>query len=143
MTEDRRQILDMLAENKISPEEADRLIAALGDDARTGEPGNAAVTRTEPKYLRVLVDTNDPKEGPTKVNVRIPIQLLRAGVKLTGLIPAQARDHMNEAMREQGVDFDVNRLNPDNLEELIDQLHDLTIDVDQAETNTKVRVFCE
>jgi len=143
MTEDRRQILDMLAENKISPEEADRLIAALGDDARPGEPGNAAVTRTEPKYLRVLVDTNDPKEGPTKVNVRIPIQLLRAGVKLTGLIPAQARDHMNEAMREQGVDFDVNRLNPDNLEELIDQLHDLTIDVDQAETNTKVRVFCE
>ena len=143
MTEDRRQILDMLAENKISPEEADRLIAALGDDAQPGTSGNGGVTRADPKYLRVLVDTIDPKEGPTKVNVRIPIQLLRAGVKLTGLIPAQARDHMNEAMREQGVDFDVNRLNPDNLEELIDQLHDLTIDVDQAETNTKVRVFCE
>ena len=143
MTEDRRQILDMLAENKISPEEAERLIAALSDDARPGEPGNSAVPRADPKYLRVLVDTNDPEEGPTKVNVRIPIQLLRAGVKLTGLIPAQARDHMNDAMREHGVDFDVNRLNPENLEELIDQLHDLTIDVDQAETNTKVRVFCE
>ena len=143
MNEDRRQILDMLSENKISPEEADRLIAALGDDAQPGTSGNGGVTRADPKYLRVLVDTIDPKEGPTKVNVRIPIQLLRAGVKLTGLIPAQARDHMNEAMREQGVDFDVNRLNPDNLEELIDQLHDLTIDVDQAETNTKVRVFCE
>ena len=143
MTEDRRQILDMLAENKISPEEADRLIAALGNDAQPGGPGNGGVTRADPKYLRVLVDTNDPQEGPTKVNVRIPIQLLRAGVKLTGLIPAQARDHMNDAMRDQGVDFDINRLNPENLEELIDQLHDLTIDVDQAETNTKVRVFCE
>ncbi len=143
MTEDRRQILDMLAEKKISVDEAERLIAALGEDAEPGSAGNGALARKDPKYLRVLVDTIDPKEGPTKVNIRVPVQLLRAGVKLTGLIPAQARDHMNEAMREQGVNFDVNRLNPDNLEELIDQLNDLTIDVDQAENNTKVRVFCE
>jgi hypothetical protein len=143
MTEERRQILNMLSENKISPEEAERLIAALGDRAAPGGPGAGTVTRADPKYLRVLVDTNDPEEGPTKVNVRIPIQLLRAGVKLTGLIPAQARDHMNEAMREQGLNFDVNRLNPENIEDLIDQLHELTIDVDQADTDTKVRVFCE
>ena len=143
MTEDRRQILDMLAERKISTEEADRLIAALGDNAGSGEPGHAALTRPNPKYLRIMVDTIDPKEGPTKVNIRVPVQLLRAGVKLTGLIPAQARDQMNEAMREQGINFDVNRLNPDNLDELIDQLNDLTIDVDQANNNTKVRVFCE
>jgi hypothetical protein len=143
MTEDRRQILEMLAEKKISPEEADRLIAALGADAGSGAPGNGVASRLNPKYLRVLVDTIDPKEGPTKVNVRVPIQLLRAGVKLTGLIPASAREQMNEAMREQGVNFDVNRLNPDNLDELIEQLNDLTIDVDQANNNTKVRVFCE
>ena len=72
-----------------------------------------------------------------------PIQLLRAGVKLTGLIPAVAREHMNEAMREQGVNFDVNQIRPENLDELIDQLNDLSVDVDQAQTNTKVRVFCE
>jgi SHOCT-like domain len=143
MTEDRRQILDMLAEKKITTEEADRLIAALGSDAGSGEPGTGLGRRPNPKYLRVLVDTIDPKEGPTKVNIRVPVQLLRAGVKLTGLIPAQARDHMNEAMREQGINFDVNRLNPDNLDDLIDQLNDLTIDVDQANNNTKVRVFCE
>ena len=143
MTEDRRQILDMLAEKKISADEADRLIAALGSDAASGEPGSGPTKRSNPKYLRVLVDTIDPKEGPTKVNIRVPVLLLRAGVKLTGLIPPQARDQMNEAMREQGINFDVNRLNPDNLDELIDQLNDLTIDVDQANNNTKVRVFCE
>ena len=143
MTEDRRQILDMLAEKKISADEADRLIAALGSDAASGEPGSGLTKRSNPKYLRVLVDTIDPKEGPTKVNIRVPVLLLRAGVKLTGLIPPQARDQMNEAMREQGINFDVNRLNPDNLDELIDQLNDLTIDVDQANNNTKVRVFCE
>jgi len=82
-----------------------------------------------------------PGEGPTKVNVRVPMQLLRAGVRLTSLIPAQARDHINQAMREHGVNFDVGQLKPENLEELIDQLNDLTVDVDQKDA--QVRVFCE
>lgn len=141
MSDERRQILDMLAENKISAEEADRLIAALGTDASRPESSGADPLKPKPKYIRVLVDAVDSKEGPTKVNVRVPIQLLRAGVKLTGLIPAQAREHMNEAMREQGINVDVNQIKPENLDELIDQLNDLTVDVDQAET--KVRVFCE
>jgi len=139
MSEDRRKILEMLAEKKITAEEADRLIAALSSTGAGGEIASGG----KPKYLRVLVDTNDPLDGPTKVNVRVPIQLLRAGVKLTGLIPAVAREHMNEAMREQGVNFDVNQIKPENLDELIDQLNDLSVDVDQAQTNTKVRVFCE
>ena len=109
---------------------------------RAGGGGENA-SEDKPEYLRVLVDTDDPLGGPTKVNVRVPIQLLRAGVKLTGLIPAVAREHMNEAMREQGVNIDVNQIRPENLDELIDQLNDLSVDVDQAQTNTKVRVFCE
>lgn len=140
MSDDRRKILEMLAEKKITAEEADRLIAALS--MKAGGGGENA-SGDKPKYLRVLVDTDDPIGGPTKVNVRVPIQLLRAGVKLTGLIPAAAREHMNEAMREQGVNFDVNQIRPENLDELIDQLNDLSVDVDQAQTNTKVRVFCE
>lgn len=141
MTDDRRKILDMLAEGKISAEEADRLIAALGSAASPPAGPAAAGGKPQPKYIRVLVDTVDPNDGPTQVNVRVPIQLLRAGVKLTGLIPAQARSHMNEAMHKQGIDFDVNQIKPENLDDLIDQLNDLTVDVDQA--NTKVKVFCE
>lgn len=141
MTDDRRRILDMLAGGKISAEEADRLIAALGSAAPPPQGSGSVGAKPQPKYIRVLVDTVDPNDGPTKVNVRVPIQLLRAGVKLTGLIPAHARDHMNDAMHKQGIEFDVNQIKPENLDELIDQLNDLTVDVDQA--GTKVKVFCE
>ena len=136
MNDNRRQILDMLAEGKITAEEAERLIAAL---ERIDMP--ASRTNGNFKYLRVLVDAQDPLDGPTKVNVRVPMQLLRAGVKLTGVIPDRAREQVNEAMRKEGIPFDINKLTPDNLEDMIEQLRDLTVDVDNA--NAKVRVFCE
>ena len=66
---------------------------------------------------------------------------LRAGVRLGSLIPVQARDKVNAHMREHGIPFDVGQLKPENLEVLIEQLNDLTVDVDQEKT--KVRVFCE
>ena len=136
MNDNRRQILDMLAQGKITAEEAERLIAALERGGATAMSENDKV-----KYLRVLVDTIDPMAGPTKVNVRVPMQLLRAGVRLTGVIPASARAEVNNALRKEGIAFDINNLTPQNLEELIEQLRELTVDVDNE--NTKVRVFCE
>jgi len=143
MNENRRSILEMLASGKITADEADRLIAALDRGQPAGAGVETSEARPKPKYLRVVVDTMEGHAGeaPTKVNVRVPMQLLRAGVRLTSLIPALARDHINNAMREQGVNFDIAQLKPENLEELIDQLHDLTVDVDQKDT--QVRVFCE
>jgi len=135
MNENRRQILEMLGAGKITADEAERLIAALEKEAT---PGNG---KPRPKYMRVLVEAEDEDDGPTKVNIRIPMQLLRAGVKLTSLIPPQAREQVNLAMREQGMEFDLNQLKPENLEELVDQLNDLTVDVDHS--SAKVRVFCE
>ena len=138
MTDNRRQILDMLASGKLTAEEAERLIAAL---ERNGAGATALSDSDRTKYLRVLVDTKDPLDGPTKVNVRVPMQLLRAGVRLTGVIPASAREEVNAALRKQGITFDINNVTPQNLEELIEQLRELTVDVDNE--NTKVRVFCE
>jgi hypothetical protein len=134
MTDNRRQILDMLAQGKINAAEAERLMAAL-ERAPGASPSNKM------KYLRVLVDTDDPLDGPTKVNVRVPMQLLRAGVRLTGVIPSHAREQVNDALRKEGIPFDINKLTPDNLEELVEELRDLTVDVDNEKA--KVRVFCE
>jgi biotin operon repressor len=66
-------------------------------------------------------------------------------VRLAGLIPAQALHKANDALREQGVPIDLSQVKPENLEELIEQLHDLSIDVDAREKDGKVnvRVFCE
>jgi hypothetical protein len=136
MNDNRRQILDMLANGKITAQEAERLLAALERGGATAMSESDKI-----KYLRVLVDTVDPHDGPTKVNVRVPMQLLRAGVRLTGVIPASARQEVNNALRKEGIAFDINNVTPQNLEELIEQLRELTVDVDNE--NTKVRVFCE
>jgi len=141
MNDNRRQVLEMLANGKITAEEAERLIAALERNGSNGAGATALSEADKVKYLRVLVDTKDPLDGPTKVNVRVPMQLLRAGVRLTGVIPASAREEVNNALRKEGIAFDINNVTPQNLEELIEQLRELTVDVDNE--NTKVRVFCE
>ncbi|MEJ2008487.1 MAG: hypothetical protein P8Z30_10095 [Acidobacteriota bacterium] len=145
MNDNRRQILDMLAAGQISAEQAERLIAALETEPAATPPGASAEAQpgARPKYLRVMVEAEEGHHGggPAKVNVRVPIQLLRAGVKLTGIIPPLARTRVNAALREQGIDLDLSQIKPENLEELLYQLKDLTVDIDDK--NNKVRVFCE
>ena len=103
MSENRRQILDMLAQGKITAGEAERLLAALEKEPMGAATATIETRRNDRlKYLRVVVDAVD-ESGPTKVNIRIPMQLLRAGVRLTSLIPPQAREQVNEAMHKKGM----------------------------------------
>lgn len=158
MNENRRQILEMLATGKITADEAERLLSALDPDgpgqtkgnASTATPGNAARSgwaNGRPKYLRVLVEADESMtggKGLTTVNVRVPMQLLRAGVRLAALIPQQAHNQLDQAFSNHGFPLTLSQIKPENLEELIDHLEDLTVDVDGKDGNsTKVRVFCE
>lgn len=141
MNNDRRSVLQMLADGKISADEAERLLSAL--DRKDAPPPGQAPTlghNAAPKYLRVTVEALDNGD-PTKVNVRVPMALLRAGVRLTSLIPPGARDQVNAELAKNGVPFDIGQLKPENLEELVSHLNDLTVDVDS--TDAKVRVYCE
>ncbi|MFF5229805.1 hypothetical protein [Dactylosporangium sp. NPDC000521] len=140
MNEQRKDILDMLAEGKITVDEAEQLIAALERDQPPVAALPDARPKGRPKYLRVLVDTLEGGE-PGRVNVRVPLQLLRAGVKLVALIPPQALQHANAEMHKSGVPFDLTQLKPEQLEALIEHLDEMTVDVDQPDA--KVRVFCE
>ncbi len=140
MNEDRRRILAMLAEGKITADQAERLIAALERAPATARPDRPA-PGVRLKYLRVEVDADRPESGPTKVNIRVPMNLLRSGVRLGALMPPSARDEVNAAMARSGVAFDINQLKPENLEELIEQLADLTVDLDNE--RAKVRIYCE
>jgi len=142
MNENRRKILEMLSSGQITADEAERLIAAL-EQQPLAAPVNGSDSRPKAKvkYLRVVVAADEKTDDSTTVNIRVPMQLLRAGVKLTSLIPAEARDRVNLALKKEGMQFDLNQIKPENLEELIDHLEDLTIDVDDKDV--KVRVFCE
>ncbi|MCO1596896.1 hypothetical protein M8C17_17215 [Micromonospora sp. RHAY321] len=141
MNEQRRQILEMLGEGKITADEAERLINAVEREQPESPPGAAPRAKTRPKYLRVVVHSEDDFNGPSRVNVRVPLQLLRAGVRLTSLIPPQALTEVNAKLNKSGVPIDLTQLKPQHIEELIEQLDDVTVDVDDPDT--KVQVFCE
>jgi hypothetical protein len=147
MTEERRHILEMLAAGTINADEADRLIGALG-----GAPSNGTATATAtatqpkplPKYLRVMIDAKEGRDDkPVHINVRVPIALLRAGVRLASLIPPKAQEKVNEELRKNGLDLDVSQIKPENINELIDQLQDFSVDIDQEHDDVKIRIYCE
>ncbi len=146
MSDDRRKILDMLASGRLSADEAERLLAALArrgtSDGRAGD--QVRPMGSAPKFLRVEVSKLRGDGDDTKnVNIRVPLQLLRAGVKLPGLLPPKARDDLNAAMRQKGMAFDFNHLRPDNVDALIAALVETSIDIDAHDGRSRVRVSCE
>lgn len=142
MNESRRKILDMLAAGQINADEAERLLQAV--EKEPAAPGTVNGSEAKPKarakYIRVVVEDKGAGNTP-RVNIRVPMQLLRSGVKLAALIPPAAYLHVNEALQKEGVHFDLSQIKPENLEELVDQLDELTVDVDDKDA--KVRVYCE
>jgi Fe-S-cluster formation regulator IscX/YfhJ len=152
MSDNQKRILDMLAEGKISADEAQKLLAAIGSGG--DEPRSTGSPPRSPKYLRVVIQPNPEGEGAKRanpdatkeddvkrVNVRVPINLIRAGIKFTSLIPAEASEQVNEALKEKGINFDVRNLKPEDLEELIEALHDLEVDIQNGQE--KVHVYVE
>jgi len=144
MSVDRKRILGMLAEGKITADEAEALLDALSPSAEESSadlpapasdwPTGPSATGT-PKFMYVKVT------GKDKVDVKVPLGLLRAGLKLTSLIPPQAMDQINESMGEAGMSIDFNNLKPEDIEEIITSLREMEVNV-QASDGNNVRVFC-
>lgn len=137
MNEQGREVLNMLAAGQINADEAERLLNALGT-APSAVTGDA--TKPKPRYLRVVVDS-EKQDRPTKVNVRVPLGLLRAGVKLSSLIPAEAMQEAESALKAEGITIGLSQIKPENIEEIVEGLSDMTVDVDDKEV--RVKMFCE
>ena len=138
MQEERKKILEMLAERKISVEEAERLLAAIYDDVESQSATGSK--NIKPKYLRVLVEPKSESKNGERVNVRVPINLIRAGLKWVSFIPNHSQKKVGDALKEKGLNIDLNTLTPDDLDELIVNLNDLQVEVDGDEI---VRIYCE
>jgi len=130
MGEETRKVLEMLREGKIGVEEAEKLLAAV---APAGPQTGAR------KYLRIQVEPEQGSEGD-RVNVRVPMKLIRAGMKLAAFLPREAQTQVNSALQEKGMNLDLSRLTPEDLEELVANLDDLTVNV---EGKQKVRIYSE
>jgi hypothetical protein len=142
MSEERRQILAMLAEKKITVDEAERLLNALNEPEETRESSTedlkaaAVAKKKNPKFLcvQVLPKNRDGKRGE-KVNIKVPLFLLRTGLKLKGVLPEEVR----EKLGDKGIDL--TGLDEKSFDELVQGLTDLSIDVDDEDE--QVRICCE
>lgn len=142
MSEERRKILEMLSEGKISVEEAEKLLAAVSKTDSENIPGATRTgTGSSPRYLRVLVEPGSESKNGERVNIRVPIKLIRAGLKFASFIPKHAQTKVNKVLDERGIDVDFANMKPEDLDEIILQLNDLSVDVDDG--REKVHIFCE
>lgn len=142
---ERLRILELLAEGKLTAVEAERLLEAVRREEQAyaevltvdAEAGAVKPAARKVSTLRVLVHKADGEQ----VNIRVPLGLLRAGLKLKGLLPGGARAKVDVAMKERGLNFNIDDLDAKSLDTIVAALSETHIEIDSQEE--RVQVFCE
>jgi SHOCT-like protein len=143
MNDDTRRVLDLLAQGKITVDEADQLLRAMAapaPDAAASAPDEAA--RPPLRWVRIAVH-KQAKEGhkDKDVNIRVPISIVRSGMRLGALIPGLAGDQVAAKMRERGLDVDFSKLDGAAIDAMLKDLGDTNIEIDSGKAH--VRITCE
>lgn len=134
MSEEKKKILEMIQEGKITPAEGLELLSAIDDSPNTGKLTNPRLNK---RFLRIKVYT----DKAVKVNVNIPLALMKAASKFANIGMKYIPDEARVEMEKKGID-----LTQINVEELINGIEQgvfdeklVDIDVDDPEEG-KVRV---
>jgi hypothetical protein len=123
MNEEVLRILEMVKSGKVTPEQGEKLISAIG------QGGEIAKTSTGKKtMLRVRVDVRGEKEcEQAKVNVNVPLTLAKKAMGLVALIPKEAKAELEK----NGID-----LSQIDLKALIEMFEDGEITEDLVNVET-------
>ncbi len=140
MTEQRKKILEMLAAGTVNAEEAERLIAAL-ENNNIEPKTQKQTTKKTPKFLHVKVEhAAEMNCKHQNVDIKIPILLLKAGMKLSSMIPESSKNEINAHLNDKGIHLDLNSVDSKDIDTIMSALSESSIDID-TETE-KVRIFC-
>lgn len=138
--EERRKILSLLSEGKISSEEAEK---KLEDLEKKDFSGNFSIekkgTKKKPNFLVVRI-ASEGKSGD-KVNIKVPLVLIKTGAKLAALMPQDVQKKVNHAMKEKGLGFDLETLSKKDFDEVLLTLSDFHINIESGKD--KIELFCE
>jgi len=144
-----KKILEMIEKGQITAEEGMELLQALRDvdieqEEVLIEEYKSPVQKREFKFLRIKVTT---EKGETKVNVNIPIKLIKAigGIlpQANNLIPEDVKSQMNQKGINLGsIDLNkiINALESGELEDTV------LVDVetyDEEDGKTQVKIYVE
>ncbi len=123
-TEDRMQILNMVAERIISADEGAKLLAALETEQKR-EPTQSMTGPSRSRWIRVRV--TDLETGRNKVNVNLPM----------GLVEVAARLGARFAPELQGMDVH------DIVEQVKSGAQGKLIEVEDIEDGERVEIYVE
>jgi hypothetical protein len=151
-SDDTRRILDMLSQGKITVDEADRLIKAMSADrpAETTTADSAADGRPRVRWFRINIHkpAQDPTYRPKDVNIRVPIAVVKGGMRLGAIIATFAGEKAAQRMKERGIDLDLSKINGDfskmngdEFDAFMKSLDDMNIEIDDGKS--QVRITCE
>ena len=135
MKNDRQRILEMVAAGNISVGEADQLLSAVTNSPAT-TPANRA-----PKFLRLLVESKPEAQRNRKIDVRMPLGLLRSTIQIAKSLPGASNVPMTIALGTHTLALDLNGVDPRNADEFIGYFKDLTTDIEKKDET--LRLFCE
>jgi len=131
MSEERKKILKMVAEGKITADEADRLLGALRESDTRG------------RFLKVRVI--DRQRNRTKARIDIPIGVVKAALKigtlLKGVIPE------GQKINVQGKEISLDGITPEMIESIVAELGEggkyTLVEVHDDDKGEDVEVYLE
>jgi hypothetical protein len=134
MSEETRQVLEMLSQGKVSVQEAEQLLQAVKASSQTVDDKKA-----EPRYFRILVNkpARDGKKAEN-VNIRVPMTVVRGGLRLGAVFPGMLGN--KKIQLGNGNEIDLSKIAYTDLEAMIKDIGELTVDVDG---DAQVRIRCE
>jgi len=143
MSDHMRRVLELVAQGKVTPAEAEELLNAMkGESADPSTAAQETTAASKPRYLKILVHKIAREgHGPQDVNIKVPLSILRSGLRLGAIIPGFARDRVHAKLREQGMDIDLGKIDPAMIESLLKELGEINIDVNDGQE--QVRITCE
>jgi SHOCT-like protein len=142
MSDDIRRVLDLLAQGKVTVEEADRLLRAVTADEPRRQDGTPAADRPKLRWLRIAVH-KPARDGhhDKDVNIRVPIAIIKSGMRLGALIPGMAGEQVSARLRERGLDIDFSKLDAAAIDDMLKEISDTNIEIDAG--RAQVRITCE
>jgi hypothetical protein len=139
MDTNKRKILEMVAEKKITIDEAERLLSLVGKEPSAGS-SQVKESKIPPKYLRVVIQptAQAATAEAERVNIRVPVTLLRAGMRLASVIPPSAYNQIDSAFKEKGVEFDLRNLKAEDFDALLAALNDLEVNIENSKQTVHI-----
>lgn len=131
MSEERKKILNMVAEGKLTPEEADRLLGALKE------------TQEKARFFHVRVYNQDRTKPRVKVDIPVSVLKLasKIGTAFKGMVPEGSKVNVH------GKELSLDEFTPEMIDKILAEISEggkyTLVEVEDEEKDEFVEVYIE